>query len=184
MGMNTFEPVKTHIEPYGGTVEELLAADGKLLEDIKKYDYVIVYKYNGVGFYYAPSIAIDALGDFNELRAFNKDGELRVASFGGECRGRIRRDGDGEGDGWYATEIVDEAHLLWGDPSKNRPEEGGFTRLSEDRGTELSVPLTVPIKQRAFVTVRNYLSNSKDRFEFDDWRMVKLFAREADEYGK
>ncbi|MCL2047059.1 MAG: CRISPR-associated protein Csx19 [Oscillospiraceae bacterium] len=176
--MNEFIPVSTQITPYSyeGSV--------KLLADAKLYEYAIIYSITAVRLYKANTLTPEALADFNELRAFNKDSELRVNTFDGTVLGRIRTDGIGQNDEWYNTEVVDEAHLLWGDPKKNQSREDGYTFLSETRGTEITVPFDVPINKNAFVVVRNYVSINKETLEFDDWRMMDFIVLEATEYGE
>ena len=185
--MSIFEKRKTHVTGY------YYESAAKLLAKVQEYKYAVIYKIDGVQLYDARYLTEEAIRNFNELRAFNDKGELRVTSFNGEYRGRIRTDIDvgseggesGECSEGYHTEAIDEIHRLWGDPLKNEPSsKKGYTVLSEDRGVKLEVPFDVPNGQYAFVEVRNYLSPDQDVFEFDDWRMVRLFAMEAEEYDK
>ncbi|MCL2046565.1 MAG: CRISPR-associated protein Csx19 [Oscillospiraceae bacterium] len=176
--MNEFIPVSTHIIAY------IYEGAEKLLNDVKQYEYAIIYSITAVRLYKANTLTTEALADFNELRAFDKNGELRVNSFDGTVMGRIRTDGIRQNDEWYHTDAVDEAHLMWGDPKKNQSREDGYTFLSETRGTEIAVPFDVPINKNAFVVVRNYVSKNKERLEFDDWRMMDFKVLEATEYGE
>lgn len=143
-----------------------------LLQDVKKYDYVIIYKLDCVKI--LKSSDVDNLDELLELRAFNEEGELHIIVDGERVIGRTITDGVGE-----EHEYVDETHLLWGEAKQYKD---GYTLLSEDRGNKLSVPFEVENGKRAFIVVRNYLSNTQ--FAFDDYRMVKFITREVVEYGE
>lgn len=148
----------------------------KLLDDIKKYKYAIIYKSDCVKTLHTKDVDSNVLTDFLEVRAFDGNGELKVIYDGEYYIGRVRADGNGDD-----FEVVDENHLLWGNHITK--EENGYTSLSEDRGTRLELPLEVNDKKRAFITVRNYLNPDENIFEFNDYRMVEFFAKGAKEYG-
>ena len=169
-----FKNIKSCIKKYHFTNIE------KLIDDIKEYDFAIIYNLACVKTLYARHVTKKYLpNDFLEVRAFNENAELRVIEVSGEYIGRIRTDCDGEDS--TDVEILDECHLLWG---KYICEKDEYTYLSEDRGTQLKIPLNIKEKERAFVTVRNYLNTNKDVFEFNDYRMMKFFAKEATEYDE
>lgn len=162
---NSFFKILSDIKEYVFDSYESLA------EDIKGYDYAVIYKLDKVVVCIASEVTKGLLDDFIELRAFNKSGELHVLNDGKKYLGRIRTDGTGNN-----TECIDESHLIWGEPEKR---ENNSTFLIEDRGTQLFVPIDVPDGERAFVTVRNYLCNDTSVFDFDDFRMVNLFSKKA-----
>ena len=147
----------------------------KLLEDIQKYKYVIVYKKDGVTVD-IPS-KIKSLENLLELRSFDENSELKVILAGNGFIGRIINDGVGD-----STEILEETHLLWGKPSNKEIVDEGYTFLLEDRGTKLTLPIWVEEGKRAFIRVRNYLKC--DKFIFNDYRMVDFLVKEAKEYGR
>jgi len=158
----------------------------KLISDIKEYSYAIIYNFDSVKIFRSEDIQSIDKENFLELRAFKENEELHIVKVGEEYFGRKRTDGDGEEA--VEVEFVDEDHLLWG---KYQKEEDGYVHLSEDRGTELKLPLEFTKKgkdkemdkERAFVTIRNYLNLCTDIFEFNDYRMVKFFVKEVEEYG-
>lgn len=165
-----FENKKSTVKKY-----EYESAD-KLISDLKEYTYVIIYKLDGVEILNVKGEIQLNKENFLELRAFNENGELHVAYIDGQYMGRTRMDGTGED-----VEVVDEHHLLWGNPQKH---EGEYTYLSEDRGVELKLPIEIKGNERAFVTVRNYLNPDKNVFEFNDYRMVDFIAKEVEEYDE
>lgn len=165
------DSIKTKKEAY------LFSSLETVLSDIQSYGFCIIYRTDKVEILKTEDVK--DLNNLLEIRAFNSNGELRLTKVNGGFAGRIVTDGAGSD-----TEIFDENHLLWGKPEDKAGVTAGYTFLQEDRGTKLTVPIEVKKNQRAFVKVRNYLSSAKDAFEFDDFRMVELFAQEAKEYGK
>lgn len=159
------EIIKSAIEKYN------FKSFADLHNDIKQYKYVVIYKSDCVLTLYTKDIT--ELTGFLELRAFDEKGELRILYTGSEYLGRIRRDGDGTD-----KEVLDEYHLLWGLPKSI---DGEYTYMSEDRGTKLRLPVKATGEQRAFMHVRNYLSESD--FEFTDFRFVDFVIKEAKEYA-
>lgn len=89
-----------------------------------------------------------------KLRVFNQRREVLLWRSREKIFGRTRIDDDGEG-----TYAVDAYQQLWGTDYKNL--EGGFTKIFEERGTELILPfsdLKVDNKQsRIFIKTRNYV---------------------------
>lgn len=170
----SFETIKSSIDEY------IFADWDKLISDINKYEYAIIYKLDGVEILRGGYIAAIDKDKFLEVRAFNEIEELHVVQVDGGYIGRTRADTEGEQS--LEVEVVDESHLLWGKPQPD-DNTGEYTFLSEDRGTQFNLPLKVNENQRAFVMVRNYLNPCKDVFEFNDYRMVKFFAEEVTEYG-
>ena len=58
-----------------------------LIDDIKKFEYVLIWKTDKVQFLYTSDI--DNLDNFTEIRAFDKDGELHIVNNNGNVFGRI-----------------------------------------------------------------------------------------------
>jgi len=87
------------------------------------------------------------------MRLFNKEKELHIwRKNDGFFSGRLRIDEDGND-----TDVVDVCQLLWGTDSKAI---GEFTRIYEERGTELILPFNIRVneKDRVFIKTRNYIS--------------------------
>jgi CRISPR-associated protein (TIGR03984 family) len=168
-----FETIKSKITSYDYVSIE------RLISDVKSYMYAVIWRPDGVTLDYAEKITEGMLANFTELRAFNESGELHVVSYGGEYRGRRRSDGNGAD-----TDILDQVHLLWGEPEEDDLIYGGYTHLTEARGTELTIPFTVDNGKHAFIRVRNYLSSDEKPFEFVDWRFAEFIANGAKEYGE
>ena len=163
---NGFSKINTSVTAYSFTSFDTLE------KDVKNYDYAVVYKLDKVVVEKASDLTDGLFDDeLSELRAFGKDGELHVVNTGSGLVGRIRTDGSGE-----KTEYLDESHLIWGEPKERKD---GKTFLIEDRGTQLWLPIDVPDGERAFITVRNYLSAPNATFEFTDFRMVGFFPKKV-----
>ena len=146
------------------------------------YEYAVIYRLDRVDFVRCDEI--EDLDKLLEIRAFNKDGEFRAFKAGCKFIGRKRTDyqanSNGEG---TITDTLDEYHLLWGshEAGVNLPRK---TVLTEYRGTKLTVPVTSSVDDRVIVTVRNYLNPNKAVFEFDDFRLVDIFAKKVKEYAR
>lgn len=88
------------------------------------------------------------------LRIFNETEELYIWKTKDRLRGRLRIDTEGD-----KTPVVDAYQVLWG--TKKEAKENGWTRLYEDRGTELILPfanIAVDDKRkRIFIKTRNYI---------------------------
>ena len=153
----------------------------ELLEEIKKYQYAVIYRVDRVDVIKAADI--NNLDRFIELRAFDENEELHVIKVNpGVFKGRYRTDNTGK-----MGKVWDEAHLLWGNP---RADQDGVY-LSEDRGTKINLRFNLPglsysdqDKRRVFIKVRNYLNQNPEMFNFEDYRFVDFFVKEADDYGK
>jgi CRISPR-associated protein (TIGR03984 family) len=143
------------------------------------YKYVVAYNLGGVTIDNADSY--EPGSDLLELRAFDEDGELHLVFDGeGGFFGRERKDDRGVATG-VATEVFDEEHLLWGEPSGS---EDGKTRLVEEgRGTRILLPDIADSEGGRNVTilVRNYLSDDEEGqdMEFSDYRFVRFFSRDV-----
>lgn len=135
-----------------------------LIDDIKKFEYVLIWKTDKVQFLYTSDI--DNLDNFTEIRAFDKDGELHIVNNNGNVFGRIRKDGEGGSEAYF-----DEKQLLWG---RAKSSEGNYTLYTESRGISLMLPIKINDckGQRATLTIRSYLK--KNNFEFYDFRIVEI----------
>ncbi|GHU34193.1 hypothetical protein FACS1894105_00530 [Clostridia bacterium] len=162
-----FVKIKSKIQKY------VFTDIAQLIAEIRQYDYALIYRLDKVALVKADTV--NELHKMTEVRAFNATSELRVILVGNEYRGRIRMDGEG-----VDTEVVEESHLLWGSPSGS---SDGETILTNSRGTYIRLPFTINAHDRAFVKVRNYLSNNDDTFEFDDYRLVGFSNKEVTPYA-
>jgi len=86
-------------------------------------------------------------------RVFSTTQELKIWRQEGVLHFRLRLDGTGE-----ETAVVDAGQILWG--TKCASLDGGWTRIWEDRGTELVLLLDISkldAKNRVVLKTRNYL---------------------------
>lgn len=156
--MNEIDKINTEVNKYEFSDMQALA------EDIKGFDYVLIWKTDKVQFLYTSDV--DNLDNFTELRAFSNDSELHVVNNGGKICGRSRKDGSGEPERYY-----DEKQLLWGNVKRG---ESGYTTLASERGIRLNVPINADEgkDKNAYLKIRSYLKN--DRFEFYDFRIAGI----------
>lgn len=148
--------------------KEFLAADqNSIVNEIKKYQYAIIWRTDRVDFVLTQDI--DNISRMIEVRAFSKDGELHLTKYKDKYIGRIRIDSDGD-----AVECYDDLCLLWGKPGIV---DNHTTCLREDRGIKLNVPIVVENNRRAFLQIRSYLKN--DVFEFEDYRIISIMTKEV-----
>lgn len=150
--MNEFKTIKSVSAPLDC---------GDLKAEIKKYTYALLIKTDSVSL-------IDTADDFNvdnliEVRAFNDNSELHAILVNGAWRGRIRKDGEGN-----EVEIFDRNQLIWG----KCVAPGKPSKLYEDRGITVMVPVEVAEDKRACLLIRSYLSDNE--FEFVDYRICAI----------
>ena len=173
--LNVFKTVCT-------SVEDIPAETVELINAINGYDYVVMYSLGGVSIERGNDIK-ELPEDLLELRAFNEDSEIHVVS-DIRYKGRIRKDNKKEGS---SIRIFDEEHLLWGRLSSfDENDCGDRITLQEDRGTRIDMPkINCDISENCRITilVRNYLDESNESFEFNDYRFVRFAVREVDEDG-
>lgn len=109
-----------------------------------------------------------------KIRIFNENQELFLwRKNEGEFRGRLRIDGSG-----IDIDVVDARQILWGtkpDPSFI----GEFSKISEDRGTELILPLEDIFvdngQNRVHIRTRNYIDyNENEQAGYADCRFVEF----------
>lgn len=97
------------------------------------------------------------------LRIFNKESELHVWRSNGELKGRLRQDKEAQEIGYEETEYLDADQLLWGTRVKKVKGKNAsdYLFLSEDRGTQLTIPNffgdKVNENSRIFIKTRNYI---------------------------
>lgn len=116
------------------------------------YDVLIGRFINGeFEFYRNESIQPDYL---LKLRVFNSNKELFLWQTEEGLKGRLRIDGEGT-----ETYVVDACQVLWGTDKEEL--ENGWSRIFEERGTELILPFTNFTvntgKNRLFIKTRNYV---------------------------
>ncbi len=112
------------------------------------------------------------------IRVFNKDEELMLWRSEGKLKGRYRNDTDGD-----KIDVVDNDQVLFGTKSE---ETKGYTKLTEERGTEIIFPfqnITLdPDKKedRVKIKTRNYVSfNEIHQATYVDSRFVEfVFGKE------
>ena len=142
-------------------------SNGELNNTIQSYKYIYACYLDRVELKRADAGINIETCKLKELRAFNESSELHITKVGDELFGRYRSDGEGE-----ETEFFDELQLVWGIPKES---DDNCTRLVEDRGIDIEIPIKVKTGERAFVKVRSYVSGK--RFEFDDYRFVDFISK-------
>ncbi|MCF6147693.1 MAG: TIGR03984 family CRISPR-associated protein [Candidatus Kuenenia sp.] len=105
-----------------------------------------------------------------KLRVFNQTQELYLWRSSDGMRGRYRTDEEGK-----ETFVVDAEQVLFG--TKAEPPDSGFTKITETRGTELTLPfsnLSVDDKRnRVFIKTRNYIDyNEVNQATYVDCRFM------------
>jgi len=112
------------------------------------------------------------------LRVFNQERELLIWRAQGGFRWRLRTDG-GAGDtqdGGKEVDVVEAEQILWG--TRTEIIGGGWTRIYEDRGTEIILPgeyLKVDLNNRVKLVTRNYIEyNDLGQAGYVDCRFVKF----------
>lgn len=146
----------------------------QLKKDIQEYEYVLMYNIDQVEFLKVKDVSDFQENKLTEIRAFDEDKELHVIKVNNaDWRGRIRRDKSG-GD---SIEYIDEFQLIWG---SNKRDRNGYSLMREDRGVEIEIPIRVKSNEKAFIVVRNYLSDKV--FEFCDFRLVRICAKGVKKY--
>ncbi len=109
------------------------------------------------------------------LRVFNETKELHLWRTREDLKGRLRMDSEGNG-----SDVVDAYQILFGTLSEP---SGNYTRISEERGTELFLPfqdLEIDVKKekeaRIAVKIRNYIGyNSVFQATYKDCRFIGFY---------
>jgi CRISPR-associated protein (TIGR03984 family) len=118
-----------------------------------------------------------------KLRVFNQDQEILLWGRKGETfKKRLRVDNDSNG---VVQEVIDAQQILWGTFAKGNEE---WTTLTEERGTELTLPLPFSEcevndqEKRMAITTRSYISyNNVGQAGYVDCRFVKFGIYEGRE---
>ncbi len=149
------------------TSKEVLNVVNSIKETVEKYikrkgcsfivaymDYtVLIGKYENGSFVFARNLNLDE-NYIQKLRIFNEEEEIYIFRDRGVLKGRYINDTDGD-----ETDVVDACQILWGTSSE--PANNGFTKIYEDRGTELYIPIkNIEIdnhKSRIAIKTRNYI---------------------------
>jgi len=121
-------------------------------------DILLIGRYSSGKFYFYGEGKIDK--DFLlKLRVFNQKREVLLWKSQGKIFGRTRVDQEGE-----STYAVDAYQQLWGTDYKRL--NGGFTKIFEERGTELILPFSnIEVdnrENRIFIKTRNYVDFHPD----------------------
>lgn len=154
----TLTSIKSHVQP----LSEVTDIESALRDFFTEDGFVVAYLTNRIliGKYHSQKLQFyeDQKIDpqfLLSLRIFNPNMELLLLHSSGTLKGRLRVDGSGE-----LTYIVDACQLLWGTDAE--PLKQGFTRLFEERGVELILPLSsIKVdsqKKRVFIQTRNYIN--------------------------
>lgn len=103
------------------------------------------------------------------MRVFNKDAELFVWRTEDGLRARLREDREGT-----TVDVVEATQVLFG--TRSKPLDG-FTKLKEDRGTEIILPGGFILdekndKKRVAVKTRNYIDYPSGQATYVDCRFV------------
>lgn len=118
-----------------------------------------------------------------KLRIFNKDAELHIWKTQGIFKGRIRAEKRFQGanktkhNDFEIVEFVQADQILFGTTSSDI--ENGFTKLTEDRGTEVILPFTNIVldapDKRIAIRTRNYIGyNEIGQAGYVDCRFVEF----------
>lgn len=136
-------------------------------------DKVIIGKYSDNKFTFLNNEQLD-WETIQRIRIFNENGEVMLWKSDGKLIGRHRKDSEGE-----QTWFVENDQVLFGTKSEDLED---YTRLTEDRGTEVVVPLTgftlskENKKEKVKVTTRNYIGyNEIHQATYVDNRLVNIF---------
>jgi CRISPR-associated protein (TIGR03984 family) len=113
--------------------------------------------------------------DLQQARIFNPQCELRIWRTAGGFYCRVRRDGEGND-----CEVIATQQALWGTHAQIL--DGEWTRLWEDRGTELILPLEIkevpnykgPLTWLQTVNYIGHLDNGQATY--DDCRFVEILT--------
>jgi len=192
--------IKSEVESFskGYRFEELLE---KLPDNFTGYftaylDYkVIVGKYENRNFttYKDEALSPDKKTlepkFIQKLRLFNNSRELLLwRKEEGSFAGRLRTDGEAENN-TEKISVIDAQQVLYGTKSEKAKDSDTFTKISEDRGTEIIIPLSnvsVDIKEnpkkRVSICTRNYIAyNDFGQAGYDDCRFVKFICKGVSE---
>jgi CRISPR-associated protein (TIGR03984 family) len=114
---------------------------------------VLIGTFEESGFRFFDNETIDAKF-IQRVRVFNPEKELLFWRSRDGLNCRLRMDNDG-----LDTDVVDAEQVLFGTKDEGM---GDYTKLTEDRGTEIILPFTATIvddkKQRVCVKTRNYIT--------------------------
>ena len=109
-----------------------------------------------------------------EARIFNDDRELKIWKASSGYYYRLRIDDENNEN----CEVIDANQNLWG--TQTEPVGTNWTKLTEERGTELIIPLTVVAKKGdskplVYVKTRNYIDYTEyGQASFVDSRFIKI----------
>jgi CRISPR-associated protein (TIGR03984 family) len=117
------------------------------------------------------------------IRIFNQNEELMLWRSEGKLKGRYRKDNDGN-----KIDVVDNDQVLFGTKAE---EINGYTKLTEERGTEIIIPFKDIIldgnkkEDRIKIKTRNYIGfNEIHQATYIDSRFVEFtFVKENNPTG-
>lgn len=116
------------------------------------------------------NVSIDS-SQIVKLRAFNEYQEILIVKTSAGYQVRKRLDANLK----EAEDYIDTDEMLWGTTGES---DGEYTRLFEDRGTEMSIPgefNDIKPDNRVYVTIRNYIEpNDIGQVGIVDARFVKF----------
>lgn len=143
------------------TIDKIVDLEQTLKDTFGEDGFVVAYMTDKIliGKYLGNSLNFPSNHSFDprfllRVRVFNQSRELLLWNTGSTLQGRVRIDGQGE-----KTYVVDAPQLLWGTDYEHIG--NGYTRIFEQRGTELLLPLPDlridQNKRRVFIKTRNYI---------------------------
>jgi CRISPR-associated protein (TIGR03984 family) len=130
------------------------------------YNEVLIGRYENQQMKFYKDEPIDP-GHLIKVRVFNENKELFIWKTSEGFNYRLREDDETieegeEKNGFFTVDVVDASQVLWG--TKIKKNIGDFTHITEDRGTELILPLNGTMlkglddeQKRVFLKTRNYI---------------------------
>ncbi|MCF6157620.1 MAG: TIGR03984 family CRISPR-associated protein [wastewater metagenome] len=156
------QEIKSQSNPFPiDNIETMENLEKCIAAQIQDKSYVVAYldykvligTFENRGFHFFQNEEFDPKY-IQKIRVFNQTQELYLWRSSDGMRGRYRTDEEGK-----ETFVVDAEQVLFG--TKAEPPDGGFTKITETRGTELTLPfsnLSVDDKRsRVFIKTRNYI---------------------------
>jgi len=201
-GLKVYD-IKSKVEGFseGRSFEELLTKwpDNFIGHFVAYLDYkVIIGKYESGKFttYLGEALSPDKKTleskFIQKLRLFDESRELLLwRKEEGLFVGRLRTDGETENN-TEKTSVVEAKQVLYGTKSEKAKDSDTFTKIYEDRGTEIFLPFSdvyVDIKEnpenRVSICTRNYIAyNEFGQAGYDDCRFVEFIYQGGSKNGQ
>lgn len=180
-------------EVKSGDFNESMISD--LSKDFNNTLY-IAYMYDGITIgKFDDGKFICSKGDLNfdwtqllQLRIFNKDSELHIFKTSLGLKYRLRTDDVDTVEN--LTEYIEAEQVLFGTITNKKDLTDGYTKLTEDRGTEIILPFDFNIDngaaqdKRVKIKTRNYFDYIDNHASYMDTRFVEFVLPEPEKEGK